>query len=396
MASAGLDYLTLRVHSGEGLVARFRGVVLVMGRPDTLQTAALAELLHICETAGAPDTSTRRVARNVTRLIFNAESDETPPFCLLAETESGLAAVAQGDVTVEIETPSSSERLLGAQVATLVERIIPGPIGRVNIATTANAPRSPGWVDLRFGVVAGSGASLATRDIGKLVPSVNDENRIVLGGARREKRDAVDWDKVKLVDLFGEDMADQQRVAPPRIEEDSASAVGQAQVLVKGKLCRRGHLNHPNARYCAVDGVAIVETPVEIEGVRPSLGVIVFDDRTFALTADYVIGRSPEDHSVVKAGEARPIALDDPTVSRCHVQLHLEGWDVQVSDLTSRNGTSVFFPDERAWRRLPPNVQISLPLVLRSKWVRKPSFSKAIINFEMRSRVVLRARRGFV
>jgi hypothetical protein len=77
---------------------------------------------------------------------------------------------------------------------------------------------------------------------------------------------------------------------------------------------------------------------------RPPLGVMLFDDGTrITLDGDYVLGREPALDGDVMAGLARPVRISDPegTVSRLHLRISLVGWQVEVSDLGSANGSSL-------------------------------------------------------
>lgn len=133
---------------------------------------------------------------------------------------------------------------------------------------------------------------------------------------------------------------------PPDVREDAAAHV-------RGVLCPVEHLNDPRARYCSSCGRAMVHTRLEVEGVRPPLGVLVLDDgRTFGLATDYVVGRHPEDDGEVAAGRKRPLALTDSAVSTIHAEFILRDWDVQVVDRASRNGTFVSEDDGETWQRL--------------------------------------------
>jgi pSer/pThr/pTyr-binding forkhead associated (FHA) protein len=82
-------------------------------------------------------------------------------------------------------------------------------------------------------------------------------------------------------------------------------------------------------------------------GPRPSLGRLDFDDgAAYELECDYVIGVEPALHQLVREGKAEPIALTDTQnlISRRHAAIRLEGWDVRVVDLGSRNYTFVRIP----------------------------------------------------
>jgi pSer/pThr/pTyr-binding forkhead associated (FHA) protein len=93
-------------------------------------------------------------------------------------------------------------------------------------------------------------------------------------------------------------------------------------------------------------------------GRRPSLGVMVFDDgSTYALDADYLIGREPE-----TAPGLRPLRLADEerTLSRKHASVRREGWDVVVLDEGSANGTFVLPSGATEWQRVEPGTQVVL------------------------------------
>jgi len=114
-------------------------------------------------------------------------------------------------------------------------------------------------------------------------------------------------------------------------------------VLVDGVLCPRDHFNDPSARVCRQCGIGLDQPPRNIERrQRPPLGVLVLDDGTrVTLDVDYVVGREPVFDSDVIDGRARPLRVNDPngTVSRLHLRISLVGWQVEVSDLGSANGS---------------------------------------------------------
>ncbi len=131
--------------------------------------------------------------------------------------------------------------------------------------------------------------------------------------------------------------------------------------LVKGVLCANGHFNHPQARYCSVDGISMVHrTLAPVQRPRPTLGVMVSDDGSaYPLDHDYLVGREPDGDEGVISGELTPLYLEDAerSVSRVHAEIRLEGWDVTVVDRDSANGTYVAARGETEWRRLPSGRQ---------------------------------------
>ncbi len=133
---------------------------------------------------------------------------------------------------------------------------------------------------------------------------------------------------------------------------------------VKGFLCSRGHLNDPRVLFCNLCGIRMAEkTGVFIEGIRPPLGLLVFDNgATVSMDADYLLGREPETDPRVQSGELRPLLVIDQTggVSRHHAELRLEGWDVLLLDTGSANGTLVAPQGAPQWSSLVPGQPVRL------------------------------------
>jgi hypothetical protein len=140
--------------------------------------------------------------------------------------------------------------------------------------------------------------------------------------------------------------------APPPPPEAPAAAT---QPLVEGVDCKNGHFNDPALRFCQLCGIAMLQlTHVTRLGPRPPLGILLLDNgMTLRADADYVVGREPERDPDVAAGRARPLRIADSHggISRRHLRIRLHGWQVQVVDLDSANGT---FVQEPGAREAPP------------------------------------------
>lgn len=154
---------------------------------------------------------------------------------------------------------------------------------------------------------------------------------------------------------FADPAADLKDIGPPRsIAADSPHILGvPAGPMIQGVICSRSHFNDPGALFCCACGISMTQRTLElVEGQRPPLGVLVLDDGTMVtLDSNYVIGREPEKDPAVLSGEARPLALRDParTVSRVHAGLVLDGWNVEIIDLGSGNGTFISSPVPHGW-----------------------------------------------
>ncbi|WP_236668141.1 FHA domain-containing protein, partial [Nonomuraea sp. K271] len=134
--------------------------------------------------------------------------------------------------------------------------------------------------------------------------------------------------------------------------------------LVYGVDCKNDHFNDPRVPYCAVCGIALVQrTLVPYKGPRPSLGVLVLDDGTaLPLESDYLLGRDPERAPEVAGGNARPAKVTSPdgSVSRRHLRVALDGWDVNLVDLGSVNGTQIQPPGDPNFYDIPPNEPVTI------------------------------------
>jgi hypothetical protein len=159
--------------------------------------------------------------------------------------------------------------------------------------------------------------------------------------------------------------------APPTaVSRPAATTVGVAAgtgeddpepVLVEGVLCTREHFNDPGAQSCRQCGIGMDQLPRTFkQHQRPPLGVLVLDDGSgFTLDGDYVVGREPVLDGDVMAGRARPLRISDPdgSVSRLHLRISLVGWQVEVSDLGSANGSVLRSADgERTLAPFEPTV----------------------------------------
>jgi len=145
------------------------------------------------------------------------------------------------------------------------------------------------------------------------------------------------------------------------IDDDDAPTMlpNSDQAQVEGVLCPNGHFNHPQAPYCAQCGTSLSSTESQsVWRPRPPIGVLVFDDgQTIPVDIDLVIGRQPDRDDAVRAGNARPLPVEDgeSAVSRVHAVITLDGWDAVITDRGSANGTYIAPPEATVWTALEPH-----------------------------------------
>lgn len=120
--------------------------------------------------------------------------------------------------------------------------------------------------------------------------------------------------------------------------------------LVGAVRCPGGHLNPPAAVDCRICAAPLPpQSPIQV--YRPPLGLLrLSTGDSIVLDRNVVLGRAPGTPAGNGAGEPHYVKLAGRfnDVSRRHVEVRIDGWDVIAVDLESRNGTSVEQPGEAA------------------------------------------------
>jgi pSer/pThr/pTyr-binding forkhead associated (FHA) protein len=107
--------------------------------------------------------------------------------------------------------------------------------------------------------------------------------------------------------------------------------------------CPAGHLNPPHLVSCRVCSAAVSEQP-PVTVPRPVLGVLrLSSGDDIVLDRSVLLGRSPSVDRLVDGERPHVVKLPSPgqDISRNHVEVHVDGWHVLVTDLNSTNGTVV-------------------------------------------------------
>jgi FHA domain len=356
------DGFQARVHPGAGIVARTAGGALVIPAPAG-QEQTVNQLLGLIRDA-SPGGG-RALARKLAGVLATAEGDETLDLVLLAPLGGGdLAVLVVGDIEVSAETAEGAITVSGRDSLTWVDRVLRQPT-QVNIFGGAGAADAFDASDLVAGIVPGSGLSLLARGATLSAPVAAPEVPVVAPPAPEVPVVVPPPPPVPefQVESLTDDAEPAREPLPVDVVEEPLP-VGSEQAQVKGVFCKRGHFNDPMVQFCTVCGINMVQqTPALVDGPRPPLGVLVFDDGSvYQLEQDYVLGRQPEGAPEVVSGAARPLRLEDSggTVSRAHALISLEGWTVRLSDHGSANGTYIAMPNSPDWQPVPPNGRVVL------------------------------------
>lgn len=129
------------------------------------------------------------------------------------------------------------------------------------------------------------------------------------------------------------------------------SSMNGESVQLLGVLCPEGHANAPHAANCRVCGRPVeADDPRLVE--RPTLGRLLLPNgEHIELERDVVLGRLP---AATEGAADRPHLVkvsESPEVSRSHVRIRLDGWQVLLRDLDTTNYT---------WLTLPGSDQLRL------------------------------------
>jgi hypothetical protein len=413
---SALDALRAVVAEGDGVVARFPGVLLVAAGPDT----ELRRLLELCRGAAGPSPG-RGLAR---RLAAWLGGDDAPPddlrFGTLSTTDRGLAVFLRG--TVDLLVPDRGTAIAGADATTWTDRLIDVPDAPMALTlqgATAPADLLGGVLDLREGVVPGIAVVAATATVSPEQPVLPVEPNRAAGPARKDGSTTGEHEVVAppaeaaaapapapvdgVTEVLGrpsrhrkgtgaqpvpgspaaaraalragvERAAEREKAerekagrapaptparSPDPAPAPAAPVRAEEAPKAEGYLCARGHLNDPRSHFCVLCGIRMNEsTGVLVVDERPPLGILVFDDgTTHTVDAGYLLGREPEGDARVRSGVLRPITLDDPSgaMSRVHAEIRLDNWDVLLSDSGSSNGTLIAEPGMQVWTMLAPS-----------------------------------------
>ena len=147
---------------------------------------------------------------------------------------------------------------------------------------------------------------------------------------------------------------------------DAVTDVAHSRPMAYGIRCPQGHLNHPEARWCAECRQPLALGPgVLVKGERPPLGRLILDQGTEVLLDETLVlgrltgaGPSPQQQGAPRLVQVRD---DSGLLSRKHVEFRLVEWTVQILDLHSANGTYVSTPNTVEIRLAPGRPHILVP-----------------------------------
>jgi FHA domain len=329
---------------GRGVIARYGALVAVTDGAGPGADPLLGALAEVAEAGGDGSDLVRTAARAAL-----GSPDRQAWACAGVTAGGGVAVLVHGPAVAEVSVAGAPDVTLTASDSVIpVSRTFSGETVSLSLAVGQPGPADPRYW-LGSGVMPGAGLAVTV--------SARSSDRSGLSGQSAPSTWAMAIagepaapPTVAALDATHPPTVDTAASLPPAaygpavVTADEA-ADAPAPVMVDGTLCPREHFNDPWARACRECGAAMDQPPRNVQRrQRPPLGVMLFDDGTrITLDGDYVLGREPALDGDVMSGRARPVRITDPegTVSRLHLRISLAGWQVEVSDLGSANGSSL-------------------------------------------------------
>ena len=145
----------------------------------------------------------------------------------------------------------------------------------------------------------------------------------------------------------------------PTTPETQSTDSSSTDSLILAVDCPNGHSNPPVAPTCRTCGIEIPEQVPRLVR-RPVLCVLRADDGTSAeVDSAVLIGRAPDPaRSSFQAPHLMTLRSPGHDISRTHVEVAPQGWQVVATDLNSTNGTVLVHPDSRERQQLMPGQQV--------------------------------------
>ena len=166
-----------------------------------------------------------------------------------------------------------------------------------------------------------------------------------------------------VVPQLSEDPADLLAQATAPSSEDSPAEADIQDSAILAVLCPNGHASPPSAISCRICG-----GPVATQGPQfvayPILALLRASDGTSAeLDRPVLIGRAPSaDRSSSRAPRLMTVPSPNHDISRTHLEVAPDDWQIVVTDLNSTNGTILVRPGGGDPQQLAPGEPVPVPV----------------------------------
>jgi hypothetical protein len=152
--------------------------------------------------------------------------------------------------------------------------------------------------------------------------------------------------------------------APEPVASPGAAETGLSDnSLIMAVVCQYGHASPQNATHCRT-----CDSPIAPQGPqlvpRPVLAVLrASDGTTVEVDRAVLVGRAPSaQRSSARAPRLMTLPSPGHDISRTHVEVVPEGWQIVVTDLHSTNGTVLIHPNGVDRQQLTPGEPVPVEL----------------------------------
>ncbi|QBS43661.1 FHA domain-containing protein [Nocardia sp. CS682] len=413
---------TVGIAQGDGLVARFGGVVVYLAG----ETASTDRILGAIEAVAEAAHPGAALAQRLAAVVFGSTS-ETPPFGVVAPTDDGTLILLRGPVFAEISGAEGTRRLDGSRAFTWVDEIVREPLRRITVGTDIGKPlKALPRTDLRAGVVPGGGfvLNVALKRAGKAAKSAAAP-RPSAGGSAAEPPPTAAAGFAATPEPTGADVAVDAPAATVSPADTAAAASVSSVVRASPadrspSATRSGAAQSSSAPAPTSNRAATATTSQPSESARPRMrprppignrpaadrplawsqthhpgprpepvalhktsadrvarivrpaaepdqavgNLILENGAAYPLDRPYVIGRGPQADDSVRSATAAPIVIQrDRHVSRVHAYVSVDRGKVFVRDAAATSGTFIAPPGTDQWTRIGTS-----PTELRPGW----------------------------
>lgn len=348
--AGGLATLAGQTLPLEGGVARVAAVRIVPGRADAAREPAVPA--PVVETDG-DDARFGAFGQTLPpRAVAAERAEPRPASAPAAEPAAPVEPSAPAPVEPSAPAPAPAREAEGS-IGGLIDSV-PGFIQpAVDVSEIAPAPRAaaPAREAAESSPAPGGAEGAATRPVPLAQPTASvpvdagdhDGMTITAEQARR---------------LQAERAAAAQAATPA--EPAGPPATGP---LVLSSLCGSGHVNAPGTTACTTCG-APVDDRSTAQRRRPEVAVAVLPSgERVPLGRGVVLGRRPRSRRVEDGRVPRLVTVESPSedISRSHLELRVDDWNLVAVDLSSTNGT-LLLREGSAPQRLRPEAATILQL----------------------------------
>ena len=350
----------VHVTPGSGVVARL-GSFVAYARGDDDGINKLIVRLNALADAPWPE-----VVRTLTSDIAETGYDAHPELACASIAEDRIGVLVFGDLELFVESEDGEQVFAGRDSSTWIDLAVREMADRVRCGEQAE---SDVVGVLRDGVVPGGGflfdrtgpipaarrwVPVDTRIVTDADPAIDAEleplpegsddgehapDQVEAAASTSPPRRPMPAPTVSVVEPADADAREPSVTGVPSPSDDDEPAI-----TITGVVCDEGHLTNPSAFSCHRCGAALPEDADPVDGPRPALGRLIFDDgAVLELDRPVVIGSDVPAGYEIDGEPAIVVELEneDGTVSPVHVEVRLSGWEVEIVDVESTGGTSV-------------------------------------------------------